>query len=373
MNFRHRTLAQQVSFSTGSGPLDLTAAVDRTGSTRALLIASRSSAAWADAVTAPLPIAHRFGEILAHVPVDLADRARAAADRVDADLVIVVGGGSAVGLAKAIALTHDLPIIAVPTTYSGSEVTPLWNLTDNGVKRTGTDSRVLPVEVVYDTELTTGLPTHLTIESALNSLAHCIDGLWAPGTNPVSTALGTDAIRILARGLYAIDRADADAVDKIPFTAREDLLLGAYLAGSALASTGPGMHHEVCHVLGGAFGLPHAALHAALLPYTLAFNAPSAPAAAERIARSLGATDALDGLSDLYDHTGSRRPLRDLGLSRGDIRSVTDRVLAAIPPSNPRPADMTSVRHLLTAAWHSAPWREVVDYSNSRSGSGAHV
>jgi len=154
---------------------------------------------------------------------------------------------------------------------------------------------VLPIEVVYDTELTAALPARLSVESALNGLAHCIDSLWAPGANPVNTALGTDAIRVLAEGLRAIDG------DNVPNEARRDLLLGAYLAGSAFASAGSGMHHKVCHVLGGAFALPHAALHAAVLPYVLAFNVPSAPAAAERIARSLGTADALEGMADLYD------------------------------------------------------------------------
>lgn len=354
-DFQHRTLAQHVSFSTGGGRRDMIAAVTRTGATRAFLIASRTSAEWAETATARLPIAHRFGETLVHVPVDLAERARAAAATAGADLLIAVGGGSAIGLAKAVALTHGLPIVAVPTTYAGSEVTPVWGVTDDGVKRTGTDSRVLPVEVVYDTELTTDLPVRLSVESALNGLAHCVDGLWAPGANPVNTALGTDAIRVLADGLRAIDGV------KVPSAARRDLLLGAYLAGSAFASAGSGMHHKVCHVLGGAFGLPHAALHAAVLPYILAFNARSAPAAAERIARSLGTADALEGMADLYDRTSSRRALRDLGLSREDITVVADRVLAAVPASNPRPVDIATVTHLLTAAWWGAPWQEVSD------------
>jgi alcohol dehydrogenase class IV len=353
MQFEHQTLAQHVSFSAGNGPQDLAAAVRRTGATRAFLIVSRSSAGWADTATARLPIVGRFREVLAHVPAGLAHRARAAAAMASADLVIAVGGGSAVGLAKAVALTNGLPIVAVPTTYAGSEVTAVWGLTENGVKRTGTDRRVLPVEVIYDTELTAALPTQLSTESALNGLAHCIDGLWAPGADPVNTALGADGIRILARGLRAIDGG------RIPPAAREDLLLGAYLAGSAFASAGPGMHHKICHVLGGAFGLPHAALDAAVLPYVLAFNLPGAPAAAERIARSLETAHPLDGLSDLYDRTSAPRRLRDLGLSSEDVTEVSDRVLAEIPASNPRPVDITSVRHLLTAAWRGAPWQEV--------------
>jgi maleylacetate reductase len=195
----------------------------------------------------------------------------------------------------------------------------------------------------------------LSTESALNGLAHCIDSLWAPGADPVNTAIGTDGIRILARGLRAIDGGT------IPPAAREDLLLGAYLAGSAFASAGSGMHHKICHVLGGAFGLPHAALHATVLPYVLAFNTPSAPAAAERIARSLETADPLDGLADLYDRTSAPRRLRDLGLSSQDVTEVADRVLAEIPSSNPRPVDIASVRHLLSAAWRGAPWQEVLE------------
>jgi maleylacetate reductase len=353
MEFTHQSLSQRVSFSAGHGQRDLAAAVDRAGAARAFLITAPSAAGWAEGATGKLPVASRFSEVAVHVPASLAARARAAADRVGADLVIAVGGGSAIGLAKAVALTTDLPIVAVPTTYAGSEVTPVWGLTENGVKRTGTDSRVLPAEVIYDTGLTASLPARLTADSAVNGLAHCIDSLWAPGADPVNTAIGTSGIRVLARGLRAT------AGDPVPAAAREDLLLGAYLAGTAFASAGPGMHHKICHVLGGAFDLPHAALHATVLPYVLAFNAPSAPAATGQIARSLGAADPLDGLAELYDRTGAPRRLRDLGLSESDVAGAAERALVSIPVSNPRAADITSIKRLLAAAWRGAPWREV--------------
>ena len=202
------------------------------------------------------------------MPVEVADAARKQAAAVGADAVLSVGGGSATGTAKAVALTTGLPVIAVPTTYAGSEVTPVWGLTEGERKTTGVDPRVLPRLVIYDPELTVSLPGPLSAASGLNAMAHCVDAFWAPGRNPVSALAAGEAIRVLAAALPLVSEDGTDV------GARGDLLYGAYLAGTAFAVAGSGLHHKICHVLGGRYGLPHAQTHAIMLPYVLAFNAP---------------------------------------------------------------------------------------------------
>ena len=200
-----------------------------------------------------------------------------------ADAVLAIGGGSTTGVAKAVALTTRLPVVAVPTTYSGSEVTPTWGLTEDGRKTTGVDVAVLPRTVVYDPELTVSLPAGLAVASGLNAMAHCVEAMWAPRRNPVSTVVAEEGVRSLATGLSAVG-TDTVGTDGGGLPAATDLLRGAYLGGTAFAGAGSGLHHKLCHVLGGAFDLPHAPTHAVVLPHVLAFNAPGAPDAETRVA-----------------------------------------------------------------------------------------
>jgi maleylacetate reductase len=205
---------------------------------------------------------------------------------VGADCCVAVGGGSTVGLAKAIALTSGLPILAVPTTYAGSEMTPIWGLTAGGAKQTGRDARVLPRTVIYDPELTLGLPPRVAGPSGMNALAHCVEALYAPDTSPIVQLMAEEGIRALAAALPAIRVEPAD------LRARAGALYGAWLAGAALGTVSMGLHHKLCHTLGGSFGLPHAETHAVVLPYAAAYNRAAAPEAMSRAARALGATDA---------------------------------------------------------------------------------
>jgi hypothetical protein len=155
----------------------------------------------------------------------------------------------------------------VPTTYAGSEATNVWGLTGPAGKRTGSDDRVLPETVVYDPDLVASLPPELAAASGLNAVAHCVDALWGPHCDPIDEALAGEGLRALNDGLRA----------GIP--AR--IQYGCYLAAVAFASAGSGLHHRICHVLGGRFGLPHAATHAIVLPYVVAYNAVAAPDAAD--------------------------------------------------------------------------------------------
>jgi alcohol dehydrogenase class IV len=280
-----------------------------------------------------------------HVPVEVAQRARDAARDHDVDALISIGGGSATGLAKAVALTTGQPIVAVPTTYAGSEVTPVWGMTEAGRKDTGTDLRVLPKTVVYDATLTQRLPVDLSVASGLNALAHSVDAMWAPRADPVNAVLAGEAIRALRIGLSAV------VEEPTGLDGREHTLYGAYLSAVAFASAGSGLHHKICHVLGGMFDLPHAPTHAVVLPHVLAFNAPNAPAAEQRIAAAFDAPSALDGLTTLREALDAPRTLRDIGMPSDGIAAAAEAVVAAAPAGNPTPVTTDSISELLRAAW----------------------
>jgi alcohol dehydrogenase class IV len=348
--FVYDGLPGRVVFGAGATRTRLLAELDLLGAQRILLLATDSEGRIATQLCAPFAdrVAVTFSQVRSHVPVEVAELARKAATEADADLVLSVGGGSTTGTAKAVALTTGLPILAVPTTYAGSEVTPVWGMTDRGRKTTGTDRKVLPKTVVYDPELTTSLPVDLSVASGLNAVAHCVEAFWAPMHSPVSSAVGEDGIRHLVAGLNAIEATPTC------LAARTDLMLGAYLAGSAFAVAGSGLHHKICHVLGGAFDLPHAQTHAIVLPYVLAYNAPNAGEATSRVERALGRTDIVAALRELGAGLGVPAGLRDLGVTEADIDTVIDDITAIAPADNPTPVTDEGVRSILRGAWAGA-------------------
>lgn len=353
MQFEHTTLGQRVLFGAGKATEHVAAEVSRLGAERVMVIASKSERTMAETATAAVSPVLRWDEVVMHVPVEVAGRARAATTEHDVDLLICVGGGSTTGLAKAIALTGRLPIVAVPTTYAGSEATNVWGMTEERTKTTGIDDAVLPVTVVYDAEFTRSLPVGLSVASGLNALAHCVDSLWAPRADPINQALALEGARALAAGLAGVV-ADPDDLE-----AREQTLHGTYLAGVAFASAGSGLHHKICHVLGGTFDLPHAQTHATVLPYVLAFNAPAVPDLSARLAGALGrpvtagqdpARAAVTALNELRQALGAPTSLADCGFTTEGVPEATERVLASVPPSNPVPATEQNITALLTAA-----------------------
>ncbi len=290
-----------------------------------------------------------LAEARMHVPVEVADRARAVAARLGADGCVAVGGGSAIGLGKAIALAHGMPVVAVPTTYAGSEMTPTWGLTEGGVKRTGRDRRVLPVSVLYDPELTVSLPPGVSAASGLNAIAHAVEGLYAPDASPIVSLMAEEGTRALAGALPAVV-ADGAGLD-----ARAEAQYGAWLCGAVLGATTTGLHHKLCHTLGGGLDLPHAETHAVILPHALAFNAPAAPQAVAALARALGGdADPARELWELAGRLGVPRSLRELGMAEDDIDPMAGRVAAAGFP-NPRPVTRDAVATLLRAAWAGSP------------------
>ena len=349
--FARDALPGRVVFGAGAARTALAGEVARLGVSRLLLIAAGGGETVARELAAPLAdrIAGTFSGVQPHVPVEVADAARKQAAAIGADAVLSVGGGSATGTAKAVALTTGLPVIAVPTTYAGSEVTPVWGLTDGERKTTGVDPRVLPRLVIYDPELTVSLPGPLSAASGLNAMAHCVDAFWAPGRNPVSALAAAEAIRVLAAALPVVSRDGTD------LGARGDLLYGAYLAGTAFAVAGSGLHHKICHVLGGRYGLPHAQTHAIMLPYVLAFNAPGAPDAAGRIGQALGSEDPAGALQALAARLGLPRGLRDIGLREEQLAEAARLIEPVVPADNPVPAGRAALLALLRQAWAGDP------------------
>jgi maleylacetate reductase len=342
--FVHEQAATRVVF--GSGKLrDLADELDRLDAKRALVVASHSSL---DAAGSALEgvgerLAHLVVGVRGHVPTEDVESTREVADRVDADCMIAIGGGSSIGLAKGVALDRPVPIVAVPTTYSGSEMTPLYGVTSQGRKRTGRANRVQPRVVLYDPALTTTLPASVTASTGMNAVAHCVEGLYAHDATPISSLMAEEGLRCLAGSLPAStgDPSDLDA--------RATALYGAFLAGSALAATTMGLHHRICHVLGGTFGLPHGDANAIVLPHVARFNAAAAPEALGRVAAALSHDDAVAAIEELRDRVGAASSLKRLGIDEGDLEEAAGLTVDP-PPANPRPVDRDDVLAILSNA-----------------------
>jgi maleylacetate reductase len=247
-----------------------------------------------------------------------------------------------VGLGKALA-QGGLPQLAVATTYSGSEMTPIWGVTENGEKRTGREPRVLPRVVIYDPLLTLGLPARVTAASALNAVAHCVEALYAADANPLTSLAAQEGIRSLVAGAREAVRAPGDV------EARSRALYGAHLAGTALGAVGMALHHKICHVLGGSFDLPHAETHAAVLPHVVRWNEPGAPDAIALVARALDATDAAAALFDLLGQLRLPSRLGELGFSLDDVERAAELVMKQTY-ANPRAVTKEAVTGILRDA-----------------------
>ena len=285
-----------------------------------------------------------FDRAVMHVPLETAREARELARQLGADCAVAVGGGSTTGLGKAIALDSGLPILAIPTTYAGSEVTPIYGITEGGLKKTGRDMRVLPRTVIYDPELTLSLPTALSVTSGINAIAHAAEGLYSIEGNPVMSLMAEEGIRALGQALPLITRNPAD------LGARGDALYGAWLCGTVLGHVGMALHHKLCHTLGGTFNLPHAETHTIVLPHALAYNAQQAPQAMARIARALGSASAAQAVYDLAHDNGAPVALKDLGLTEPDLDRACELALQNQYP-NPRPLERQALRQLLQNAF----------------------
>lgn len=292
-----------------------------------------------------------FARAVMHVPIETAREAREVARMLQADCAVAIGGGSTIGLGKAIALDSGLPIIAIPTTYAGSEMTPIFGITEGGLKKTGRDLRVLPKTVIYDPDLSQGLPVGMSVTSGINAIAHAAEGLYAVDANPVMSLMAEEGIGAIGRALPRITRDPDDA------QARSDALYGAWLCGAVLGHVGMAIHHKLCHTLGGTFNLPHAETHTIVLPHALAYNAKAAPAAMTRIARALNAPWAPQAVYDLALHNGAPVALKDIGVKEADLDKACEIALQNQYP-NPRPLERTALRQLLQDAYEGARPRD---------------
>ncbi len=344
-SFVYTALPGRVVFGNGS-LARLGAEIDALGARRALVLCTPRQRASAERLAALLGArcAGIFDGAVMHVPMETAREARAVAQRLDADCAVAFGGGSTTGLGKAIALESGLPIVAVPTTYSGSEMTAVYGLTEAGLKKTGKDARVLPRTVIYDPELTLDVPVGVSITSGINALAHAAEGLYAADGNPIMDLMAVEGIAALGRALPAI-RANPRDIE-----ARSQGLYGAWLCGVVLGAVGMALHHKLCHTLGGSFNLPHAEVHTIVLPHALAYNAAAAPRAMERIAQALGGASAAQAVYDLARDNGAPVALRDIGMKAEDLDRACQIALQNQYP-NPRPLEPQALRALFQAAF----------------------
>ncbi|KAI5866385.1 putative maleylacetate reductase [Durotheca rogersii] len=291
-------------------------------------------------------VAGSFAEATMHTPVEVTERALAQLRASGADCIVSIGGGSTVGLGKALSVRAGLFHLTVPTTYAGSEVTPILGETDGGRKTTRADPAILPRAVVYDVDLTLTLPAALTATSGVNAIAHAVEALYARNRNPVINLLAQEGVRALASALPAL------AADPASRAARSEALYGAWLSGTCLGSVGMSVHHKLCHTLGGSFGLPHAETHTAVLPHALAYNAPRVPGALAALAAALpdGDGDAIAGLNALLRKLNVERSLRAFGMKEEDIDKAAD-IAVSNPYWNPRPIEREPIRELIRRAW----------------------
>ena len=349
--FVYSALPMRVRF--GAGTLaELPGEIEALGLRRVLVLATPQQVDEAETLAGRIGprAAGVFGGARMHTPVEVTAEAMRQVEAERIDGLVAVGGGSTTGLSKAIALRTDLPQIVVPTTYAGSEMTPILGQTENGVKTTVRSSKVLPEVVIYDVDLTLTLPARLSAVSGLNAIAHAVEALYAQDRNPVVSLMAAEGIRALARALPVLVATPEDRA------ARSDALYGAWLCGTCLGAVGMALHHKLCHALGGAFDLPHAETHAAVLPHAMAYNAPAVPEAAQAVAAALGADEAAPGLYDLARRLGVPMALRDLGMPEAGIDIAADAALSN-PYWNPRPLDRAAIRDLLARAHAGLPPR----------------
>jgi maleylacetate reductase len=338
--------AYRVVFGIGS-IRQLREEVDRLGGTHVLIVcteAERTLAEDAAALIGDVAVGI-FDDAVMHHPAETVEAARDCARELGADCCVTIGGGTTTGTGKLIALETGIPLIAVPTTYAGSEMTPIYGITEGPVKRTGRDRKVLPRTVLYDPRLTLSLPPEVSGPSGVNAIAHAVEGLYAFDTNPITMLMAVESIRALAQALPIVVRQPDN------LEARSDALYGAWLAGVVLGSAAMGLHHKLCHTLGGTFNLSHADVHTVILPHAIAYNRDFAPEAMRLAAGALGAADAAQGAYDLALAIGARVSLASLGMPADGLDRAADLAVQNQYP-NPRPLERNAIRELLEKAYY---------------------
>jgi maleylacetate reductase len=344
-NFTYDQPAYRVLFGTGA-LARLREEVERLGVQRPLFICTpgRREDAQNAAATLTGMTAAIYSKAVMHVPIETIATARESAQQRSADSIIAYGGGSAIDTSKAVGLQLGLPIVAVPTTYGGSEVTPFYGYTEDGIKKGQRDRKMLPKAVIYDPALTVSLPPNVSGPSGMNAIAHCVEGLYGRNANPVMSLLAVEGIRALACSLPVVVKQPTN------IEARAEALYGAWLAGMVLGSVGMALHHNISHVLGGTFGLSHADVHTVILPHVAAFNRDAAPEAMRLVAEALGAKDAAQGLRELAVRIGAPVSLKEIGMPEDQLDSAA-KIVIEHPYYNPRPVEFAGIRQLLRDAF----------------------
>jgi len=347
--FNYNALPSRVIF--GFGTLNQIAGeVDLLGCRRALILSTPDQSSTAKDIAER--VGNRAGGLfpgaVMHTPVDVTNQALELAKELQIDCIVAVGGGSTIGLGKAIALRTDLPQIVIPTTYAGSEATPILGQTENGVKKTLTDRRVLPETIIYDVNLTLTLPPRLTVTSGINAIAHAVEALYAKNRNPIISIFAVDGIRAIAQ---ALPRLQSDPQNE---DARSDALYGAWLCGTCLGAVGMSLHHKLCHTLGGSFDLPHADVHTVVLPHAAAYNATAEPEVMARIAGALGTASAPLGLFELAKTCGAPTSLRELGMQDSALEQAA-KLATSNSYWNPRSIEYAPILALLEDAFVGRP------------------
>jgi maleylacetate reductase len=293
-----------------------------------------------------ISVVHHFSNIIQHVPQQLVDEARQTLAGKPADVLLAIGGGSAIGLAKALAVETGIPVWAVPTTYSGSEMTNIYGVSAAGEKVVRRNNRALPEKVFYDPALSVGMPLELAATSAMNAMAHLVEALYSVNNNPVTYQITLSGIRYLYGGMQALarQRALSEAIN-------EELFLGAYLAGKSLSEVSMGLHHKAAHVLGGSFGMDHSKGHTALLPYVFAYQWEYLP------------TSVRADFEQAYAHEYPPRALRELAAALGAPTNLRDigfpelacpeaaAIISRASLENPAPVSESAVENLLRQAY----------------------
>ncbi|SAL00808.1 iron-containing alcohol dehydrogenase [Caballeronia pedi] len=319
--------------------------IERVGAKRALILSTpfqRADALRLAEQIGPLA-AGVFSNAAMHTPVDVTEQALTAFEASRADCVVALGGGSTIGLGKAIAWRNDAPQVVIATTYAGSEVTSILGQTENGIKTTIRHAKILPEVVIYDPELTLDLPVAMSVTSGLNAMAHAVEAVYARDRNPVSSLMAVEGVRALRDALRVIVARPRE------LDARSNALYGSWLCGSVLGTVGMALHHKLCHTLGGSFDLPHAETHAIVLPHSAAYNASAAADALQPLADLFGGSIG-SGLHDFCRSLGAPLALKDLGLEEAQLDRAAD-LAVQNPYWNPRPIEREAIRALLQRAW----------------------
>ncbi|KAH7355742.1 putative maleylacetate reductase [Pyrenochaeta sp. MPI-SDFR-AT-0127] len=331
----------------GSGTIDrVPAELERLKVTTPLVLSTPEQAEQARRLASTLENAQVFTGATMHTPIRVTEQALQFATHRSIDGVVSLGGGSTIGLGKALSVRTGWPHLCIPTTYAGSEMTPILGEQSEGQKLTRRDPKILPSTVIYDVNLTLTLPPSLSATSGVNALAHAVEALYAPNTNPIISLLAVEGAQSFANGLPGVIESPGDKAS------RELVLYGAWLCGVCLGSTDMSLHHKLCHTLGGSLNLPHAETHTIMLPHTFAYNATAAPDTAKRLAGAFAAygDDAVSALNKFLDQLGVKRALKDFGMKEEDIDKVAE-LATKNPYSNPRPVELGLIREVIRRAW----------------------